>query len=423
MRLAFWRSRKSVAAPAPPKAMPTAERSAPTGDLDFVAIGQALSRKRKWIIIPTLLAAALSITAVNMITPRYKSEVRILVDGRENVFLRPNGERNDDRNALDAEAVTSQVQLLLSRDLARDVIKKNKLAELPEFDPVLRGFSPVRSVLALIGIGRDPFSLTPEERVLDAYYERLTAYAVDKSRVIVIEFQSRDPDLAARVANSIADGYLVLQQDARRDQAKSAGQWLAGEIESLRKKVADAESRVEDFRSKSSLFVGTNNTTLSNQQMGELNTQLNNARALKSEAESRARLIREMLQSGKPIEASEILNSELTRRLSEQRVTLRAQLAEQSSTLLDGHPRIKELKAQLADIDRQLREEASKISRSLDNDARIASGRVEGLSASLDQMKKQATSSNGQDVQLRALEREDNAQRGLLESYLARYRE
>ena len=380
-------------------------------------------RKRGWIIVPTVLALVASVAAVNMVTPRYKSEARILVDGRENVFLRPNGERNEERTALDPEAVTSQVQLLQSRDLAREIIKKNKLAERPEFDPVLQGFSPLKSMLALIGIGRDPFSLTPEERVLDAYYERFTAYAVDKSRVIVVEFQSRDPELAARVANSIAEGYLVLQQNARQEQAKSAGLWLSGEIEHLRTKVAEAESRVEDFRSKSSLFVGTNNTTLSNQQMGEINTQLNNARALKSDAESKARLIKQMLQSGKPIEASEVLNSELVRRLSEQRVTLRAQLAEQSSTLLGGHPRIKELKAQLADLDRQLREEASKISRSLESDARLASGRVDGLRDSLEQLKKQASSNNGQDVQLRALEREAKAQRDLLESYLAKYRE
>ena len=429
MRLAFWRAakdkalvRRVISKPAATVRKPAAP--SPAGDLDLRVLGDALVRKRAWIIGPTLLAAVLSIAAVNLVTPRYKSEARILIDGRENVFLRPNGERNEERAApLDPEAVTSQVQLLLSRDLARDIIRKNKLAERPEFDPVLRGLSPMKSLLALFGIGRDPFSLTPEERVLDAYFDRYTAYAVDKSRVIVIEFQSRDPELAAQVANSIADGYLVLQQAARQEQAKSAVQWLSGEIESLRKKVADAESRVEDFRSKSSLFVGTNNTTLSNQQMGELNTQLNNARALKSDAESKARLIREMLQSGKPIEASEVLNSELIRRLSEQRVTLRAQLAEQSSTLLDGHPRIKELKAQLADLDGQLREEAGKISRSLDNDARIASGRVEGLSASLDQLKKQATSSNGEDVQLRALEREAKAQRDLLESYLAKYRE
>lgn len=428
MRFAFWRTDKGetpvknaapVLKPAPPKDLPAPE----LGDLDLRAIWQTLQRKKRWVIIPTLCAFGLSLAAVNLITPRYKSEARILIDGRENIFLRPNGERNDERNALDPEAVTSQVQLVLSRDLAREVIKKNKLAENPEFDPVLRGVSPVKALLALFGIGRDPFRMTPEERVLDAYYERLTAYAVDKSRVVVIEFQSRDPDLSARVANSVADGYLILQQNARQEQAKAAGQWLSGEIDGLRKKVADAESRVEDFRSKSSLFMGTNNTSLSNQQLGELNTQLNNARALKSDAESKARLIRGMLQSGKPIEASEVLNSELMRRLSEQRVTLRAQLAEQSSTLLNNHPRIKELRAQLADLDRQIREEAGKISRSLESDARIASGRVDGLSNSLDQLKKQATSSNGEDVKLRAMEREAKAQRDLLETYLARYRE
>ena len=438
MRLAFWRSsdegasaQKTSMPVIPPEAHIARARAAKVplgretgfGDLDFRAIGSELWSKRQWIVAPTLMVAVLSILAVNMVTPRYKSEARILIDGRENVFLRPNAERSEDRGSLDQEAVTSQVQLVLSRDLASEIIKKNKLSELPEFDPVLRGFSPVRSLLSLFGIGRDPFSLTPEERVLDSYYERLTAYAVDKSRVIVVEFQSRDPELATRVANSIADGYLVRQQAARQDQARAAGQWLSGEIDGLRKKVSDAESRAEDFRAKSSLFIGTNNTTLSNQQMGELNTQLNNARALKSDAESKAKLIREMLQSGRPIEASEVLNSDVIRRLTEQRVLLRGQLAEQSSTLLDGHPRIKELKAQLADIDRQIREEAGKVSRSLENDARIAAGRVDSLSASLEQLKKQATSTNGQDVELRALEREAKAQRDLLESYLAKYRE
>jgi uncharacterized protein involved in exopolysaccharide biosynthesis len=177
MRLAFWRAGKyralvqrviaRSAAPAASKSVsdrPVTVRPAATfesGDLDVRALGQALLRNKSWIIVPTLVAAALSMAAVNLVTPRYKSEARILIDGRENVFLRPNGERNEERTALDAEAVTSQVQLLLSRDLAREVIKKNKLAERPEFDPVLRGFLPVRSLLALFGIGSDRFSLTP----------------------------------------------------------------------------------------------------------------------------------------------------------------------------------------------------------------------------------------------------------------------
>src|SRR3954447_11516476 len=266
MRVPFWRSGKAAVkaeAPAAVEAValapPAPAQTGEFGDLDLRAIGRALNRKRSWIAVPTLLALVLSLAAVNLVPPRYKSEARILIDGRENVFLRPNGERDDQRNAVDPEAVTSQVQLLLSRDLARDIIKKNKLAERPEFDPVLQGLSPLKSLLALFGIGRDPFSLTPEERVLDAYFDRFTAYAVDKSRVIVIEFQSRDPDLAARVANSIAEGYLVLQQGARQDQAKDAVKFYTGRIDQLRKEVSQAESRVEDFRSKSSLFVGTNN--------------------------------------------------------------------------------------------------------------------------------------------------------------------
>src|SRR5215204_7212526 len=123
MRLAFWRAgndkpvvQRPMARPAPSAAKPVA--ASESGDLALRALGQALMRKRRWIIVPTVLALVASLAAVNMITPRYKSETRILIDGRESVFLRPSGERNEERSALDPEAVTSQVQLVQSRDLA-----------------------------------------------------------------------------------------------------------------------------------------------------------------------------------------------------------------------------------------------------------------------------------------------------------------
>lgn len=154
MRFAFWRTGKeeavvqralpksapvageAVAKPAVPMSAPDEPaRTAPATDLDLHVLGRALARKRSWIVVPTVLVFALSLAAVNVVTPRYKSEARILIDNRENAFLRPNGERDLERTSLDAEAVTSQVQLVMSRDLARDIIKKNKLAERPEFDP------------------------------------------------------------------------------------------------------------------------------------------------------------------------------------------------------------------------------------------------------------------------------------------------
>ena len=396
----------------------------PGSDIDLGALRHALWSKRSLILGLTLVAAAIAFVAVNLITPRYKSEARVLVEMRENIFFRPDAEKMTERvTTVDQEAVTSQVQLILSRDLAREVIKKLNLGEKPEFDPVLRSASLWRGVFSLTGIVKDPLGMTHEERVYRSYYERLSAFQVEKTRVIAIEFESQDPQLAAQVANCVADTYLRFQQAAKQDQTRAAGTWLSGEIERLRTNLAQAETKVEQYRSKTNLFIGNNNTTLSNQQLGDFNGQLAAARAQKADAEAKAKLIRNALKAGTPIEFSDITNSELMRRLSEQQVTLRAQLAEQSSTLLDQHPRIKELRAQIADLERQMRGEADRLARSLENDAKLASSKVDELGLALDALKRRATSTNEQDVQLRALERDAKSQRDLLESYLAKFRE
>src|SRR5262249_37118659 len=163
------------------------------GDLDMRALRHALWRRRRWIIIPSVLACALSAVAVNFLAPRYKSEARILYEGRENIFLRPEVDKaTQERSGADQEAVTSQVQLVLRREVALDAIKRLKLGERPEFDPARRGTPPLKYLLTTAGVVRDPMRMTAEERVLEAYYERLSAFAIERSRVIAIEFQSYD---------------------------------------------------------------------------------------------------------------------------------------------------------------------------------------------------------------------------------------
>jgi len=399
---------------------------APRGEseLDLSALGRALWARKFTILTVTVAAAVLSFLAVNLITPRYKSEARVIIENRETPYNQAQGERNAerDRTLLDAEAVQSQVQLALSRDLARSIIRDLKFAERPEFNPNAGG-SILDSLLGLGGISRSNAPMSDEDRILERYFERLTVYQVDKSRVISIEFQSQDAEFAARVANAVAEGYIRLQQQAKQDSIRQAGQWLAGEIERLRTRVAEAESKVEEFRVKSNLYVGPNNNSLSAMSLGELNTQLAAARTKKADAETKARIIRDILRSGKPVETSEVLNSDLIRRLNEQRVTLRAQLAEQSSTLLDQHPRIKELRAQIADLETQTRLAADKMARGYENDSRIASAQADAILVTLDQQKKMSGALNTQDVQLRSLERDAKSQRDLLESYLSRYRD
>ena len=415
----FSRKAKTVSPPAP-IAVPIAAGDEP----DLRGLGRGLWAKKGRILSHTVLVAAAAFVVVNAMTPRYRSESRLLLESRENVFLRAEADKNaSDRNNIDPEAVTSQIQLVLSRDLAREVIQREKLAEQPEFDPSVGAASPLRVLAGLFGIARDPASMSPEERTLESYYDRLNVYAVEKSRVIAIDFSSANPELAARVSNAVAQTYLKMQQASQRDQTHAAGDWLAGEIANLRTKVADAEAKVEEYRAKSNLFVGSNNTSLPSQQLTEINSQISAARGQKADLEARARQLREVIRSGRPIESSDIANSESMRRLVEQRNALRAQLAEQSTTLLSQHPRIKELKAQIAEVEREMRSEGERLAHQLDNDAKVAGDRLETLSASLDTVKKLASQTNEQDVQLRALEREAKTERGLLESYLAKYRE
>src|SRR5438874_1958113 len=81
------------------------------GELDLGAVGRALVRKKWWVLGPALAVAALAFVGVNLITPKYKSEARIIIEGRENVFLRPEAEKGatERDRTVDQEAITSQV--------------------------------------------------------------------------------------------------------------------------------------------------------------------------------------------------------------------------------------------------------------------------------------------------------------------------
>ncbi len=394
------------------------------GTLDLSALAAAVWRRRLWIAVPTVLALAGSAVVVNLTSPTYRSEARILVESGETSYTRPESDRSGgDRQAIDQEAVSSQVQVLQSRDLARTVATKLELTHKPEFDPALRGFNPVRQALMVVGLADNPLRMTAEERVLRSYFDKLSAFQVDKSRIIAVQFESTDPRLAAEAANTIAAQFIEAQRASKRDRTRNAGQWLSGEVETLRKKVEEAEGRVESFRARANLFVGSNNISLTAQQLAEVNSQIASARAQQTDAQTRSRLLRDFLRSGRPIEAGDIVNSEIIRRLNEQRAAVTAQLAEQSSTLGPRHPRIAELQAQRANLDAQLRSEAEKLVRVLENDSRLAGARVEALQQNLDQVKRQASEASEQEVQLRVLEREAKSLRDQLEALLARYRD
>ncbi len=393
------------------------------GMLDLNSLWGAVAARKLWIIVPTLVVLVASFVAVHLVTPRYTGEARLLLESRDGFYTRPAADRDVGGDRIDSEAVLSQVQVVMSRDLAREAVRRLKLVGNPEFDSGAGLFGSIDQLMVRIGLSRNPADRTPEDRVLEKYYDNLLVFPVARSRIVAIEFQSRNAELAARAANTIAAVYLESQEAAKKDTARGASQWLGGAITPLRQRVQEAEAKVEAFRASSGLLVGANNTTISQQQLADLSQQLSSARAVQSDSQARARILREALRAGRIFDVPDVANNELVRRLIEQRVTLRAQIALETRTLLPEHPRIKELTAQINDLEGQIRSAAERTVRTLENEARIAGSRVETVSATIEAQKRTVTEANESEVQLRSLERDAKIQRDQLEQFLARQRE
>ena len=397
-----------------------------TGDgLGLAQVGGLLRRSWAWIAVPTVVAAAGAIAFVQIVPPRYTGEAKILLENRESAFSRAGTDRSDATLPIDEQAVASQVQVVMSRDLAREAVRRLKLVGNAEFDPSVNGIGPLQTMLIMTGFAKNPLERTPEDRVLETYFEQLLVYSAGKSRILTVEFRARDAELAARAANTVAELYIASLEAAKVDTARYASTWLGGNIDSLRKRVAEAEAKVETFRSRNGLIAtgGTSNQPLGAQQLGEISTQLSQARSVKADLAGRAKLIKEMIKDGRVFEIPDVANNEIIRRAVEQRITLKAQLALESRTLLPAHPRIKELVAQVTDLDSQIKATADRVVRTLENDARIAEARVDSLTAAVEAQRDIVAQGNSSEVQLRALEREAKAEREQLESYLSRYRE
>ena len=392
-------------------------------ELDARVLARALWRRSWLLALLALAVAAATYYALGAVQPLYVADTSILIEERESPLTRPRDSADGARVEFDESAIQSQVEVLRSRQIAEVVIDRLDLARDPRFDPASDP-SLLDRLMVMLGLEEHPVEKPLESRVMDKYFDRLSVYPLAKSRVIGVAFEAPDPVLAADVANAVAESFVDLQQEAKRESAVAATAWLEQEIERLRERVAEAEQAVADYRVRTDLFYGDGSGNLSSQQLGDLNAELARARAARSEAEARAELVQSLLAEGGALEASqEVLNSALVQRLRERQVALQAQIADLSTTFLPGHPRIQALQGQLANLEGQIRQEARKIQASLDTAARVAAAREESLVASLDVTKSAVSLSNEQEIQLRALEREAAAQRDLLESFLARYRE
>ncbi|CVI58302.1 MULTISPECIES: polysaccharide biosynthesis protein UppB [Agrobacterium] len=392
-------------------------------DIDLAQLVAAIWQRKGRIAAITLLAGGSAFVIASMMSPAYKGEARVLIESRTASFGASQQSNAPAEPVLDELTVSSQVQILQSVDLIKQVAKDMKLYELDEFDPEAHP-SLISQLLVAVGVKKDPLQVLPEERVLKAFREKLQVYQVESSRVITVEFSSQDPKLAAAIPNEMMKAYIALQSGAKLDTSTEAARWLEPEIANLREKVREADRKVADYRASSDLLSAGQGETLATRQLSDISTELGRIRGERANAEARAEGVRSALANGRPLDTfPDVVGSPTIQRLKENETTIRSQISDLSSSMLEGHPRIRALRNQLDGIQRQIQEETRKVLASLENEANVSRLRERQLVQQLNMLKSESVRAGEQQVGLNDLEREASAQRQLLETYLARYRE
>lgn len=411
-------------------------------DIDLREMIRKIWRRKGTLVGVTVIGTLIATLILFQLTPKYTSMATVMIDPRESQVL-------DIQAVLsgmpaDQETIESEIEVLMSRRLAERVIQKLALYRSPEFNARLRPVSGTRKILRSL----NPKSLVPdsmlewmnlastgpgltEEQILgkerigiiDAHLDKLDVKRVGRSRVIAISVTLANPALAASVANGVADLYIVEQLEAKFDATRRATEWLNDRLAGLRDAVQKSEQAVELYRRTSGLVEGKG-VTFASQQATELNSQLILSRSKRAEAQARLQQVERLISASSSVDSvAEVLASRLIQQLRGQEADIQRKAAELSQEFGEKHPKMINIRAEVVDLRRKIGAEVNKIVQGLRNEVAVARARENEMVSNMRGLESRVAGLNQRQVQLRALEREANANRTLYETFLNRFKE
>ncbi|MGP1274341.1 MAG: GumC family protein, partial [Caulobacterales bacterium] len=335
--------------------------------VDLRQLWRVLRRRLAVFIAVALGIFALAVLVTMQMTPQYTATASVIIDARRSQVI--------DIEAVltgvgsDAAALDTEVELIRSRSLAQAVVESLDLVSDPEFNGRLREPSGVGALIsgvtgffsALLPSQVAESTGSPESRELDqvtsAVLDRLSARRSGMTYMISISFVSEGPEKAARIANAFADAYLTSQLEAKFEATERANIWLNERLEVLREEVRTDEQAVELYRAENGLL-DTGGSTLTEQQISDLNAQLAIQRAELSAAESSLRSVQAQLNQGSSLDTiGEVLRSETIRALRAQQTETSRRRSDLTSRYGPRHPEILAVEREAADLEEQVARE------------------------------------------------------------------
>ena len=303
------------------------------------------------MILSALVCVVLALGFVMTQKPFYRSTAEVFVDIQRGPVV-----GTDTGASLNMQQlIGSQLFLLQSRDVLRDVVKRLDLQK----DPYLAGGGG--GLLSAI-LGRKAPEGDATDGVVDAILENLLVARNGDTFVFTIQMKHRDSEMAATIANAIAESYLRIADTSRLDINLRTSKTIEEQTEELRQRVLEAQAAVQEFRAENGLLTTGEQGLITDQQLAALNQQLIAARQqaeLQKTAYDQARQLNlSNIEAGAIPEA--LQSTALTGLRSRYSQMLDRQ-AELSANLGNGHPQMKAVRSQIASIRSAIEKELGRI--------------------------------------------------------------
>lgn len=398
-----------------------------------------LMRRRAWpVVLGTVIGGIGALFLLMLLTPQYYATATVLIDPRVKRVV----EMESVTGELVANTPTmqSEVEIVRSREVVARVISKLGLQTDPELlqdnGPVAELRRKARKLIDMVLGGAKPASveephgiggpLAPDQVpdwLVHEVSSRIVAGRMGESYLISISYASKSPQNAARMADAIAENYVLQQIEAKTDAARHATAWLDERIETLKERVSRAERAVDEFKTANNL-IDSEGQPLDERQVARQMEQLVLARATTAEAQAKYERMRELAETPDGVDTvGEILNAHTIGLLKNQLGEASRRAAELSSKYGSMHPSMIKAMAEVRDVKAQLMAEVQRFVANQMNEFEVAKQREADAEATLARLKAVIGNSGSAMVKLRELEREAKASRDIYETFLKRAQE
>ncbi len=387
--------------------------------VDVRALWAMLYRNRIAIILIVATALLIGLASILFMPRVYQASASVQVDQQTNKIL---GTEDTEPVVSGADAdrfLQTQVDVLNSRTMAKRVSDRLGLARSDDF-------------LTSEGAGSLD-ELTPaqrEEKVIDALVMNLTIDLRRNSRVVGIAFKSRDPQMAARIANTYCQEYIHSNIQRKFSTGDYSRQFLQNQLGLAKDRLEASERALISYARSTRLIDASNGATaqsgeadqprsLVTANLVQLNRALGDAKAQRLQAQQRW----EQAEGVPATTLPEVLSNSAMQELLQQRAALNADLGQMRQHLQPDHPTVLRASAQLSELDRQARALGESIRNSIRNQYLTAQRQEAAISGQVNALKSDTLSEQDLGVRYNILRREVDTNRQMYESLLQRFKE